>query len=71
MNVVSPMRVDADISVTMVICILMTLNPRLSVDAIQKKLMSVGLSPTRILIASVRNSFKRNFDFLDDAGLID
>lgn len=62
--------VDIDVSVRTTITILLTLHPRLSVNALQSKLKSIGLSPSRILITSVRSSVLWHLDVLDDAGLI-
>jgi hypothetical protein len=58
-------------SVSTLITILLTLNPSLSIDAIQSALNSVGLSPSRVLVAALRSSFFRHLELIDAAGLID
>ncbi len=57
-------------SVQTLITILLTHDPSLSIDALQSQLQALGLSPTRIAVASLRNSFLRHFELLREAGLL-
>jgi hypothetical protein len=58
------------VSCQTLINILLAFDPNLTIDDLQSRLDELGLTPTRIAIYSLQQSFFRHLELLSEAGLL-